>query len=141
MKSVNVTEQLTAMQKVFQPTSAVADTLRENACCFWQNQEKVIDSMQTFANGWFERRHTGARAGLEAAERMCKAESPVEFLREYQDWLNGALGRVSADGLACQQHCMTVVGVLSQPLALPGGAKEAETVPSKGRAVARSEAA
>lgn len=141
MKGINVTEQITAMQKMFLPTSAVADTLRENACCFWQNEDKALDSMQSFTNGWFERRHTGTHAALEAAERMCKAETPIEFLREYQDWLNGAIGRVSSDGLACQQHLMAVAGAFWQPLKLPGGEREAEAVPSKGKASTRPEAA
>lgn len=141
MNSINLMEQLSGIHKVFLPTTGVADSLRENACCFWQNQDKTLDSMQAFANGWFERRHTGTRATLEAAERMCKAETPVDVLREYQNWLNGAFERVSADGLACQQHLMAVAGAFWRPMKLPGGEKEVEIVPSKGRATVRPEAA
>ena len=42
------------------PTSAISAPLRDNAQRFWENQDKVLDSMQMLANAWFERRHTGA---------------------------------------------------------------------------------
>ena len=55
MKNTDLTEQWTAMQKMFLPTSAIPAPLRENAQRFWENQEKVLDSMQALANAWFER--------------------------------------------------------------------------------------
>jgi hypothetical protein len=141
MKAENVTEQLSAMQRMFLPTSAMSDTLRKNACSYWEKQDKLLDSMQTFANGWFERRHAGTHAALESAERMCKAATPVDFLREYQDWATGAFQRVMADGLACQQQFMTVAGTLAQPLAPLAGETEAEPSPSEARPSVRSKAA
>ena len=64
---------------------------KENACFFWQNQDKILAAMQTFADSWFERRHRGTRAALEVAERVCKAETSADLVREYQDWASGAL--------------------------------------------------
>ena len=49
---------------------------------------------------------------LEAAQRMCKAQTPVDMVREYQDWVGGAFQRVMADGVACQEF----VGALAGPL-------------------------
>lgn len=95
----------------------MSETMRKNACAFWENQDKILDAMQTFADGWFERRHAGTHAALEAAQRMCKAGTPVDLVREYQEWANGALQRVMADGLACQQQFMAVAGAARQPLA------------------------
>jgi hypothetical protein len=46
MKNTDLTEQWTAVQKMFLPTSAISAPLRENAHRFWENQEKVLDSMQ-----------------------------------------------------------------------------------------------
>ncbi len=79
-----------AMQKMFLPTSAISAPLRENAQRFWENQEKVLDSMQALANGWFERRHTGSHKAREAAERMCQTQTFVDLIQAYQDWAGGA---------------------------------------------------
>jgi hypothetical protein len=113
---MNVTEQLNTMQRTFVPASTILEAARKSACCFWESQDKILDSMQTFANGWFQRRHAGTHAALEAAERVCKAETPVDVLREYQEWASGAFQRVMADGLACQQQAMEIVAALGQPL-------------------------
>ena len=56
MKNTDLTEQWSVMQKMFLPTSAFSAPLQENARRFWESQEKVLDSMQALANGWFERR-------------------------------------------------------------------------------------
>ena len=72
---------------------------------------------------------------------MCKAETPVDLLREYQDWASGAFQRLMADGLACQQQCMAVVGAIAPPLAPLGNEKQADPSPSEARATARAKAA
>lgn len=141
MKNMDMTEQLSAMQRVFLPTPEVSETMRKNACCFWESQEKILDAMQTFSDGWFERRYTGTDAALESAKRMCKAETPVDLLREYQDWVSGAFQRVMADGLACQRQFMTVADALAQALAAPVAEKEAEPSGSEAKADLRSKAA
>lgn len=97
--------------------------------------------MQTFADGWFERRHAGTHAALEAAERMCKAETPVDLLREYQQWANGAMQRLVADGLACQQECMAVIGSVAPPLVPLSSEKQSEASQSEPRATARAKVA
>jgi hypothetical protein len=84
MKNADFTEQWTAMQKMFLPTSASSVPLRENAQRFWQNQDKVLDSMQALANAWFERRHTGTHKAREAAERMCESHTFVDLTQAYQ---------------------------------------------------------
>ncbi len=123
MESTTWTEQWSAMQKMFLPTSAFSTTLRENARRFWENQEKVLDSMQEVSNGWFERRHTGARAAREAAERMCGTETGPEtfadLIQACQHWASGAFERIMADGLSCQQQIMAVTGALTSPPLAP----------------------
>lgn len=138
MKSANPIDQLNIMQHLLLPASGMSDAMRKSTFCFWQNQDKVVDAMQRFANGWFERRHTGARAALEAAEHICKAETPVEVLRGYQDWASGTIRRVMADGVACQQQLITVTGLLAQPFA---GENEALSLRMEARASMRSNAA
>jgi hypothetical protein len=115
MKSANVTELPLIVQHLFLPASGISDAMRKNTRCFWDNQDKIVDAMQTFANGWFERRHTGSRAAFEAAEHICKADTPVEVLSKYQDWASGAIQRVMTDGVTCQQQSMTVAGLLVRP--------------------------
>ena len=66
MKNADFTEQWSAMQKMFLPTPVILAPLRENACRFWESQEKVLDSMQALANAWFERRHAGTHKAREA---------------------------------------------------------------------------
>jgi hypothetical protein len=105
----NATQQLEAIQRMMAPDSAA---LQDNVRSFWDIQDKALDAMQNFANGWFERRHVGTLAALEAAQRMCKAQTPVDMIREYQDWVGGAFQRVMADGVACQEF----VGAFAAPL-------------------------
>ena len=141
MKNADFTEQWTAMQKMFLPTPVILAPLRENACRFWESQEKVLDSMQALANGWFERRHTGTHKAREAAERMCGTESFVDLIQAYQNWAGGAFERMMADGLSCQQQIMAVTGALaSPPLAPSASEKEGETARSETKAPARSKA-
>ena len=127
------------MQKMFLPTPVILAPLRENACRFWESQEKVLDSMQALANSWFERRHTGTHKAREAAERMCGTESFVDLIQAYQDWAGGAFERIMADGLTCQQQMMAITGALaSPPLAPSASEKEVEPQRSGSRAPARS---
>ena len=107
----NTTQQLEAIQRMMLvPVSAA---LQDNVRSFWDIQDKVLDAMENFANGWFERRHVGTRTALEAAQRMCKAQTPVDLVREYQEWVGGAFQRVMADGFACQQFVGAFAGPLS----------------------------
>jgi hypothetical protein len=114
MKDMTLSEQTNNLQRMFLAPSAFAEVLRANACGFWGNQTKILDSMENFATSWFERRHIGTQEAMQAAQRMCEAESPVEAMRCYQEWANGAVGRIAADGLAWQQF-MTALGALTQP--------------------------
>ena len=139
MKNTDLTEQWTAMQKMFLPTSAIPAPLRENAQRFWENQEKVLDSLQALANAWFERRHTGAHKAREAAERMSGTQTYGDLIQAYQDWAGGAFERIMADGLSCQQQIMAVTGALASPPIAPSATeKEVEPQRSESRAPARS---
>jgi len=138
MKDFNLSEQTNALRRMFLPPVAFADALRTNACCFWENQEQILDSMETFASGWFERRHIGTHDAMQAAQRMCEAESPVDAMRCYQEWANGALGRIAADGLAWQQQVMVALGALTQ---LPGQHPQGDAAQPQAKASARSKAA
>jgi len=82
------------------PSSAA---LEDNVRRFWDNQDRLLDNMAKFANGWFERRHVGIHAAHEATQRMCTAKTAEDLGREYQEWVAGASQRVTDDGLACQQ--------------------------------------
>src|SRR5215831_2151614 len=96
----NTTQQLEALQRMMVADSAA---LQDNVRSFWDVQDKALDAMENLANGWFERRHVGTHAALEAAQRMCKAQTPADLVREYQDWVGGAFQRVMADWVACQE--------------------------------------
>src|SRR5262249_10286460 len=139
MKNADFTEPWTAMQKMFLPTSVILAPLRENGCRFWESREKVLDSMQALANGWFERRHTGTHKTREAREGMCGTESFVDLIQAYQNWAGGAFERIMADGVSCQQQIMAVTGTfVSPPLAPSTREKEVEPQRSETRPPARS---
>src|SRR3974377_343544 len=86
----------TALQKMFLPTPEIAATFRENARRYWENQGRVLDSMQALTNGWFERRRTGTHSAREAAERMCGTDTYFALMQTYQDWARGAFERSRA---------------------------------------------
>ena len=142
MKNTDMTEQLAAVQKMVLPNSAISAPLRENALRFWENQDKLLDSMQALANSWFERRHTGAHKAREAAERMCGTATFVDLIQAYQDWAGGAFERIVADGLSCQQQIMAVTGALASPPIAPSTTeKEVEPQRSDSKASTRSKTA
>jgi hypothetical protein len=138
MTNTDLTEQWAAMQKMFLPTSAISAPLRENASRFWENQEKVLDSMQALTNAWFERRHIGTHKAREAAERMCRTETFADLIQAYQDWVGGAFERIMADGLSCQQQIMAVSDALASPPIAPATEKEIEPQRSEPKAPVRS---
>jgi hypothetical protein len=106
---------------------------------FWENQDKVLDSMQALTNAWFERRHTGTHKAREAAERMCETQTFVDLIQAYQHWAGGAFERIMADGLTYQQQIMAVTGALvSPPLAPSTTEKEVEPQRSESMAPTRS---
>src|SRR5215472_10334175 len=125
----NTTQQLEAIQRMMVPDSAA---LQDNVRSFWDIQDKVLDVMENLANGWFERRHVGTHAAVKAAQRMCKAQTQVDLVREYQDWVGGAFQRVMADGVACQEF----FGVFAAPLS-----GKQETTPQQPETARRSKAA
>lgn len=108
MERDNVTKVYESMQGMFQPMAPSAEAAAGRACDFWRSQQKILDSMQNFAGGWFERRHEGTRAALDSARRICTAKTPVDAFSEYQAWASGSLQRMTADGLALQREWMDI---------------------------------
>ncbi len=108
-------------QRSFLPPAAVTDALRIAAERFWDAEDKFLDGMQAFLDGWFARRHEGTRSAMAAARRMYAAESVTDFAREYQEWANDALRRLTADGTACQQAMGGVLSGLSKSMPLADG--------------------
>jgi hypothetical protein len=98
-------------QAAQQSLSAMRDALGANSSAFWSNQEKALDAMQDysstmqhFARSWFERRHEGANAALQASQRMLAAKNPADELLEYQEWLKGAVERTMSDAKALKDE-------------------------------------
>jgi hypothetical protein len=135
--------QMQQMQKAFLPPPEILASSRENAFRFWENQERILDNMQAFANGWFERRHMGALSACKAAERMCGTESIVGLIQVYQDWVRGTFERIMADGLSCQQQIFAATSALTSPPLAPSvnEKKEAEPVRSEPKVPSSSKAA
>jgi hypothetical protein len=115
---------------------------KENARRFWESQERILDNMQAFANGWFERRHMGTLSAREAAERMCGTGTIVGLIQAYQDWTRGTFERIMADGLSCQQQIFAATSALTSPPLAPSISekKEEENVRSEARVPTSSKA-
>ena len=114
----------TALQKMFLPTPEIAATFRENTRRFWENQGRVLDSMQALTNGWFERRRTGTHSAREAAERMCGTKTYFDLMQEYQAWASGAFERIMADQEQIMAATTSALG--SPPLTPSASEKEPE---------------
>lgn len=89
------------------------DSTRAFACKFWEGQTRLLDDMQQFASGWFERRHVGTRAALEAAQKACEARNPTDMFACYQEWAAGAASRILDDQLAYQQLVHAAVSLMA----------------------------
>ncbi|MBS4083702.1 MAG: hypothetical protein KGZ73_09145 [Rhizobiales bacterium] len=131
MKDSNAPGQFGVTQYGFRPPPELLETMQNNFYSFWEGQDKLLNAMQTFANSWFERRHAGTHAALEAAQRMCKAETLVDLVREYQEWLNGVMQRLAADGLAGQQEGVAFIGIVAAEMRSRGSEMPAETSPDE----------
>lgn len=116
MTKQGVTDALSNFQSMLQPTAQTRETMRDTVSGLWSNQDKILDSMEQFTNGWFERRHAGTRAALAAAQRICDMKTPIDMMREYQTWAMGSLGRIVADSFAFQHHLITMAGLFAKPL-------------------------
>jgi hypothetical protein len=106
--SVNNTDR---WQAFMQPAFLFAGILQESARRFWTCHAGVLNEIEAFSEGWFERRHAGTRAALEACECMCTARTPTEWLSAYQKWLIGAGERLMADGQAWSKMRMPGEGL------------------------------
>ena len=116
MQDQNWTEGWKALQQLWQTPAPGSDAMRQTTCSFWENQSRILAQMQKFTDGWYERRQTGIEAALKAGQRICEAESPIDAIREYQDWAVGAISRVTADNLALQQEFLAIAALI-QPQA------------------------
>jgi hypothetical protein len=120
------------MQQVFGFLEPARSAWARNWVNYWQSQEKILDRMEEFSRGWFERRHEAAAEALHAAERACEARTPADMVGEFQAWMTGSMQRIAADNLACQKHLMAVaeaarslpVSAAEQVAAATAGARE-----------------
>jgi len=89
-----------------------ADSTSKLACKFWESQSRLLDHMQAFANGWFDRRHVGTRAALDAVQKGCAAKNPADMVACYQDWVAGVASRILDDQVAYQQFIHVAISSL-----------------------------
>ena len=134
-----ITQHFDAVQRMMLVPSSAA--IEDNVRRFWDTQDKLLDNMAKFANGWFERRHIGTHAGHEAAQRMCAAHAPEDLGREYQEWVTGAFQRVADDGLACQQLVGACAALLLDAAPQQQSDKRAPSQQPEKKTPSRSEAA
>ena len=127
-------------QAMFQPMSMLTGAMQKNAHTFWNTQAEILDGMQTFAEGWFQRWHIGTQAAQQTCERMCEAKTPIEWAHEYQMWSTGAFQRLMTDGVAFQQDIPKIVDGVSPSLvpSLERDHSEAASTATRSRARAKA---
>jgi len=130
MKESSAFDPFAIMQRGFPPASVLTTLIRQNAGNLLSAQEKFLENMQQFADGWFERRHVGAKEALACTRQICDADSPFEAMREYQKWAIGSFERAVQDGAAMQKHMIDVGRAGAPPLV-----QAAETMRSEAAAV------
>jgi hypothetical protein len=108
MSAMKFNDPFESFRKALQPELRPA-WLKAGGEQFWRNQDRALDCMEDLAKGWFERRHAGTRAAQEAVVKICSAESPLDAMHGYQQWVSGAFDRLMADSAALQQY-FTVAG-------------------------------
>lgn len=114
-------------QAAFEPSAGFRNSMRQSATNFWHGQDQVLEAMEDYANGWFERRHVGTQAALDAAQQIISATTPVEAMRAYQRWALGSFERMFNDGLSCHKQLMSMGSLMAPPLSPSGDKSEAET--------------
>jgi hypothetical protein len=119
-------------QATMKAQANLADGMRQGSQTFWQQQTELLQSMESFANGWFERRKVGVQAACQAADRMCQAATPQACISEYQKWAIGVAERVMADAVACQcEFGKFVQAVGPSPASATSGGQQAGAEPRK----------
>jgi hypothetical protein len=140
MKQNEMFDPFAMMQRAFPASSAFGAAARQNATGFWTAQEKLLEYMEEFAEGWFARRHEGTRSALAAAGEMAKADTPFDAMREYQKWAAGSFERVAQDCIACQKELLEMGRLTMQPIVqaaestAEAGAEATQRTPSRARA-------
>ena len=127
-------------QSTLQSASMMLGMWQKNAHVFWKTQAEVLDGMQAFAEGWFERRHLGTQAADEACERMCAAKTPGEWFHEYQTWCAGVYQRLMADGFRFQDGLRKAAEGVSPSVVPSFGKEQGEARPAASKARVRAEA-
>jgi hypothetical protein len=128
-------------QSVFEQSSGFRNAMGHAAIGFWNRQEQVLETMQEYANTWFERRNTSVQEALNASQQMIEAETPIEAMREYQKWAIGSFERTIDDGISCQKHLMSMGALLAPPLSPSVERTEREPVAAESRQRSQSRAA
>ena len=73
---------------------------------FWEDHGTALEGFKEFTDGWFARRHKTAQAALEAAKNVGAAATVFDMVREYQNWLTGAMEAFAEDSKAYQQQLL-----------------------------------
>jgi hypothetical protein len=145
MAKDNTTDTFDTMQRAFMSSwPHIGNSTAQTAQAFWKNQEKILDSMNELARGWFERRREATKTALELAQSAGTAASPTDVIQECHAWMMRSAERLAADNLACQKHLMNVAEAMAAQL--PAEAQQLKTgvmsaVRASEKAASRAEAA
>lgn len=102
--------------EMFSAWNLDTDQTRDLVSKFWEGQEKMLDSMQKFSTGWFDRRHVGTKAAIDASLHACQAKNPTDMFACYQEWAAGATSRILDDQKAYQQLVQTAISSIASEL-------------------------
>jgi hypothetical protein len=103
---------------------------------FWNAQAAAAEHMQSFIDGWFERRREAAAAAAECCGRMFNSGDPSATPAALTEWASGAVERLRTDAqeqaALATQLASDMAGALSMDAAAKPPKERARTEDAKG---------
>ena len=90
----DITETIRKMQDMVASVPAMAPQMEQ----FWNAQDSILDDVEGFTQGWFERRHEATRSALEAIrEANGNGTDPSAAMMVIANWQRHSMERMTED--------------------------------------------
>ncbi|AXI53587.1 hypothetical protein C1J05_02885 [Sulfitobacter sp. JL08] len=94
----SVDSALADVMKQTQAAVMLSPALRPWGKQYWQAQAKMLEEAESFAERWFERRHTATNTALKAVDNITNgASNPSDALKIVSDWQRYSMERIVQD--------------------------------------------
>ena len=122
----DITETIRKMQDMVASVPAMAPQMEQ----FWNAQDSILDDVEGFTQGWFERRHEATRSALEAIrEANGNGTDPSAAMMVIANWQRHSMERMTEDIRQWTELCARCAGHMApaaQTSSAAGGTKAAK---------------